>query len=1119
MINPYLKTLLCISIFVLIGCKQSSVNHKVPEAKNGVIDLRSWDFGRDGTVKLSGEWEFYWHQFLYGFDFQAPNNPEILGMIGVPGSWSEFEFDKKKLDGHGYATYKLKVLINLRQSVLTIHLGTISSAYSFELNGKEVLHVGKIGRNQKDMMPSFSPRLYSFPIKETENTLILRVSNFHNQKGGFWSPITIGNLNDLTEGIYQKERTEWFLIGILLIIGLNHIGLFSINRLNRSALWFGLFCFMIAIDTATVSNDFLYQQLPNHWWVVNKLEFLGYYLSIPFLTLYVYELFPRNFSKKILYLILGISFTFSAIVVLFSTNVYTLTIAYYRNFIIVTFFYMLFIVLSALRKKTGVRYVFVGGFLALFLAFVNDILHNEEIIYTGIYLPHGQFFFIFSQSYLLFTEFSNLYIELSNKNKQLIQLDKLKDEFLANTSHELRTPLNGIIGITESLLGGVAGKVSEVMKTNLFLIYSSSRRLTSLVNDILDFQKLKNQDITLRTKNVDIKTLIDIVITLSQQLISKKDIKLISEIPNDLPELWGDENRIQQILFNLIDNAIKFTQEGEVRISATLEKDISNYNTNDFIKVTISDTGIGIPDDKKDDVFKSFEQLNSSIEREYGGTGLGLAITKKLVELHGGKIWLESQLGKGTQFFFAIPVTKHNLNIVEKREDQFENKLKLVEAIEIKETRSTIDPNLTANLYPDTKILVIDDEPINLQVLQNHLSLQSYEVITASDGLEGLKKMEEYKPDLILLDLMMPKMSGYEVAKEIRKNYPANILPIIILTAKNQIDDLVKGFNSGANDYLNKPFSKKELLSRVRVHIELKKNNDKIIQLKNSYSRFVPPEYLTFLKKENITQVNLGDQVSSKMAILFSDIRSFTTISESMTPAENFRFVNDYFHNIGPVIRKYNGIIIKYMGDAINAIFPGGPIDAIRAGLDQIEIIKNMNKARKQNGLLEFWSGIGVNTGYVMMGIVGEENRMQGDAFSDNVNTASRLEGLTKYYGCTFIISQKVYDVVKNEGNYTIRYLDSVVMKGKTQSINVYEIVDAEPDHIRDKKIQTLDKYKKAVKLFQNKVFEDALEIFEEIHETNPHDKSAELYIEKITNLYLTGIPDDWNAVQVMAEK
>jgi len=239
--------------------------------------------------------------------------------------------------------------------------------------------------------------------------------------------------------------------------------------------------------------------------------------------------------------------------------------------------------------------------------------------------------------------------ELQNKIEALKEMDKLKDSFLANTSHELRTPLNGIIGIADSMIDGATGSISEVQLVNLSMIVSSGRRLSSLVDDILDFSKMRHHDLQLMLAPVDIKTVTNIVLTLSKTLVKQKDLKIIEVIENDLPLVEADENRLQQILYNLVGNALKFTNSGYVSISA--------YIVGDKMEVSVTDSGIGIPLNMQKNIFDSFSQAEESIAREYGGTGLGLAVTKQLVELHGGEIWIKSTPGIGSAFFFTLPLS------------------------------------------------------------------------------------------------------------------------------------------------------------------------------------------------------------------------------------------------------------------------------------------------------------------------------------------------------------------------------------------------------------------------------------------------------------------------------
>ncbi len=265
----------------------------------------------------------------------------------------------------------------------------------------------------------------------------------------------------------------------------------------------------------------------------------------------------------------------------------------------------------------------------------------------------------------------------------LKKADKLKDDFLANTSHELRTPLNGIIGITESLIDGARGNLSDNVNKDLSLVVSSGKRLSSLVNDILDFSKLKNNELTLQRKLVGLREMTDLVFALSKPLLAGKNVALINNIDSSVPRIFADENRLQQILHNLLGNAIKFTHKGSVTVGASVcreTKDDRFAETRDentahppspftihpspvagFLQISVSDTGIGIPSDKFESIFTSFAQVDSSTAREYGGTGLGLAVTKQLVELHGGKIWVESEVGKGSTFYFTLPLANINM--------------------------------------------------------------------------------------------------------------------------------------------------------------------------------------------------------------------------------------------------------------------------------------------------------------------------------------------------------------------------------------------------------------------------------------------------------------------------
>lgn len=459
-------------------------------------------------------------------------------------------------------------------------------------------------------------------------------------------------------------------------------------------------------------------------------------------------------------------------------------------------------------------------------------------------------------------------------NQRLRQVDRLKDEFLSNTSHELRTPLHGIIGIAESLINGATGCLPEKTLSNLQMVVHSSKRLNNLVNDILDYSKLKEKDLELQMKAVDIKTLTEVVLMISRTLAASKPLQLINNISSEVPLVYGDENRLQQIMHNLIGNAIKFTESGTISVSAVKMKE------QPMVMVKVTDTGIGIPEDKLQVIFQSFEQVDASTARTYGGTGLGLSITRQLVELHGGFIGVESEVGKGSTFWFTLKAWRQEFQVDSQLASSDTQPLELIPLEPSAGPEEDTPVVKTGQDEEKYRILAVDDEIINLQVLTNHLSLHGYSVIKALNGQEALEIIQnpDEKTDMVLLDVMMPRLSGYEVCRRIRQLYSPSELPIIMLTAKTQVENVVEGLDSGANDYITKPFSSEELLERIQVHLELLNANR---QLKNANEKLEDYNQTLELKVTERTR-----ELKEKNQLIIDSMYFAQRIQNSILPLE-----------------------------------------------------------------------------------------------------------------------------------------------------------------------------------------------------------------------------------------
>lgn len=794
---------------------------------NGQFDLRNWNAEDGGILLLDGEWEFYPSQWLMDGSRQQWLGDNAPRHIQVPGGWSEV-LHADNPSPYGYGSYRLLLYVDpAKQLNYSIRVPSVRTASELYVNGRLLTKSGHVATTKDEYISKDLP--YSTTFTADDNgviELVIQAANYvDSRSGGIVRSIKFGS----EEAIAKEMKASVFMQFLAAIIFIMHavyaLILYLLGNKEKKLLYFSLLALCVTITSVFSMDEKLFHQL--------------FYIGI-------------NWDFRLT----NIAFVFAAYALLQCTNhrelpywcrmypvykIMTLGTAGITLFLNPTQVIMIFPIYYVLGGTAAVITLITmfkkvikdvkSNLLLLFsfLALMNYTLWSLILLDSGLSLVYYPFDMIIAMACLASLWFKDYLIMHANTKELATTLQRMndhKDQFLANTSHEFKNPLHSILNMSQSALKRERHLLQERSIKELETVLSVGRRMTLILNDLIDVMSLREGNPRIQKRVIFIQPIVTGVLDMLQLNAEVKSVKIANQISEDFPPVNADENRVVQIVFNLLHNAVKFTNDGVISIQAFV-RDGRAY-------IVIADTGIGMDENMLKRLFRPYEQASTSETMIDGGFGLGLSISKQLVELHGGTLVVSSVLGEGSKFTFSLRLA----GLEAEEENDVTNAFEPLplQSMPIQEIASSVHMD-KVKIPPATNqttliemnrerpiLLVVDDDPINLQVLEAILPPDEYDLTMVTSGKEALAVLDTKEWDLVISDIMMPQMSGYVLTRMIRERFTLTELPVLLLTARSRPEDIQSGFKAGANDYVAKPVEAIEIKSRIEALTTIKKS-------------------------------------------------------------------------------------------------------------------------------------------------------------------------------------------------------------------------------------------------------------------------------------------------------
>ncbi|MBO1005716.1 hybrid sensor histidine kinase/response regulator [Pseudogracilibacillus auburnensis] len=770
-----------------------------PPVSDGVLDLRGYELHEKRTITLDGEWSFYPENFI---------DPQLTekAFSNIPWKKVIVPSSDSSMTPVRFGTYRLRILLDEIQMTghqFGIRIPSTKTASALYINGILEAESGNVADNNWQHKGKDIPNSVYFTSEQHEIDIILHLSNFDTPESiGINKTIKFGT----AEAVQYEQNVMKNLIASIVVILIIHslytILIYIFIYRNKIMLFFTIGFLLPALDEVITYDKSIIGWLNlDYDWSLKLFNLI--YLGASFFFVQFMRVLLTKHHKSILFKWYTVLYILSALSIMIMPIHYLLP----ANTVFFVLYFVSFITVVIFSLKEYIENQKESFFLAFVaLSTTSGIIWGLIKALAKIEIPFYPFDYAFAFLGFAAFWFRRFYERDQQVNElvdELKKADKLKDNFLTNSSNKLWNPLNMMIAIAQTIYDRKSSPVSPEEKTDLKNLIDTGRGMSIVLNDLVDFTRLKEGTIQIYLKSINIHTIIPGVFDMLRIFADEKRIKMRSMISANFPNVIADENRLIQILYNLLHNAIKYSDGGEVILYAEIQKNSA--------VIHVQDHGRGIDEDTQKRIMAPYEQGTLFDE----GIGLGLTICKILIELHGGTINVNSAPHQGSIVSFTLPVAE-TISI----EDDSQNIL-LETAATTYDNKNT-DEQENRSFKEKFHILAIDDDPVTLKLISNIFPLDQYEVSTVSSGSEALPLLKRVEWDLIISDTMMPNISGYELTSLIRQQYSALELPIILLSVRGHPDDISTVFAMGANDYVTKPINSLELKARGKALIDLK---------------------------------------------------------------------------------------------------------------------------------------------------------------------------------------------------------------------------------------------------------------------------------------------------------